>query len=127
MTAPRTEIARITVPYDVQRLSPNLRLHFHERARRTKVARFLARRAWEQAGSPRATGPVRVSLLVRRGRSIDQQNVWCATKSICDGIFCAGLTPDDAPEWVTLGTVTQEPGRQWRGREEVVLIVEALR
>jgi hypothetical protein len=118
--------AVLTVPFDIGRLSPNRRLHHLERARLTRQARTTGRLAWLQAGRPQAPARVRVSMLVRRGRECDQQNLWAAAKGVVDGVFCGALTPDDSPRWVELGAVTQECGGRWKGREEVVFLVETV-
>lgn len=117
----------IVVPFDIGCLSPNRHLHHMERARLTKLARGTARLAWMQAGRPQAPGKVRVSMLVRRGRESDQQNLWSAAKAACDGIFCDALTPDDSPRWVEIGSLKQETGKRWSGnRAEVVFEIEGI-
>lgn len=108
----------------MQRVSPNKRLHHMTRARLNRLARFAGEWGWAQAGRPRATGPVRVTLVLHRGRSIDQANAWAACKGALDGVFVNALTPDDSPRWLRLGEVIQEPGKEWRGRERAVFVVE---
>lgn len=115
---------RITVPFDPHRLSSNQRLHWGERARRTQAVRTAARWAWRQAGEPQMDGPVRVSMLVRRGRPIDADNAVSGSKAARDALFVKGITPDDSPQWVTLGEVSFETGAWWRDRPEVVFTVE---
>ena len=119
------EVIRITVPFDINRCSPNHRLHYLARARLMAAARQAGRLAWMAAGSPQATVPVQVSLVLHRARAIDQGNAWAAAKGAIDGVFVDALTPDDGPKWVTLGSVVQETGRQWKGREECVFVVTA--
>lgn len=121
-----SEAIRITCRFDVNRCSPNLRQHWRVRAKHTKAAREAGRQAWLEAGSPVASGPVRVSLLVRRARKLDQANLWSACKGLLDGVFVGALTPDDGERWVKLGSVTQESGKAWKLREECVLVVEPL-
>jgi hypothetical protein len=119
----------ITVPCDPQRTSPNVLVRTpnpYAKGRRIKRARVMARLAWVAAGKPTSDGPVRVDVLIRRGRILDEQNAWSALKPHMDGIFVDGLTPNDGPAWVTLGTVTQETGKQWRGREEIVFTVQGV-
>lgn len=119
---------RILVHTDIGKLSPNLRIHWQERRRRAKVAAAAAVAAWLAAGSPVADGPVAVSLIIRRGRAMDADNAIASCKAVIDALFRrsrtgAGVTPDDGPRWVHLGDVRQETGGQWRGREEVEVVV----
>lgn len=116
----------ITVPFDAHRLSLNQRLHWRERHRRTQAVKEAARWAWKAAGCPQSPVPVRVSMIVRRGRTIDHDNAITGTKAARDGLFNGAITPNDGPQWLTLGAVTQEVGKQWRGKPEVVFIIEPL-
>jgi Holliday junction resolvase RusA-like endonuclease len=117
---------RITVPFDAHRLSLNQRLHWRERHRRNQAVKEAARFAWMQAGCPRVAGPVRVSMVVRRGRSIDVDNAITGTKAARDALFCHAITEDDNPRFVTLGECRQEVGKAWKERPEVEFIVEPL-
>jgi hypothetical protein len=124
-----SESIRIIVGFDVGRLSPNLRLHPTERRRRQRLAKIAARFAWLQAGSPMVEGAVTVSLIVRRGQSLDANAAWAGFKHVEDGLFCRrlngwGVTPDDSFAWVRYGELRQEIGSDWKGREEVEVIVE---
>ena len=114
----------VTVPVDPSRTSLNQRLHWRQRAERGRYAKGAARMAWRKAGAPRAPGPVRVEVIVRRGRLLDTDNAWTGLKPVCDQLFNSrrdaqgeGITPSDSPAWVEM-TVRQETGKQWRGREE---------
>jgi hypothetical protein len=117
-------VTEITVHYDIRDLSPNLRLHWRARAKRTKQAREVARLAWIQAGKPTTDAPVRVSMIVRRARQMDQANLWSAAKACLDGVFVKAFTPDDGPKWLTLGEVRQESGKAWKERPEVIFIIQ---
>lgn len=117
-------VIRLVVPFNLQRCSPNRRLHHMAKARETRAAREAARCAWVAAGSPRLEGKVRVSVIVRRARPLDQANIWAACKGALDGIFVEGVTPDDGPEFVELGRVQQEVGKAWKGAEQVVFVIE---
>lgn len=122
-------LARITVPWDVQRTSPNQRQHWRQRAKLTKLARDRARLAWAVAGRPQVPAealPVRVSLIVRRARVIDEDNAISGSKALRDGLFNDALTPKDSQQFVKIGSVTFETGREWKGREECIFVVEAL-
>ena len=121
----------IVVPLDINRLSPNARMHHLERARRTKVARAAARLAWTRAGEPVIAGPVEVSLLVRRERTIDRVNALLGWKAAEDGLCNRrkngyGVVEDDSAKFVRYGTVEFETGKRWRGREEVVVFIRPL-
>ena len=113
----------VTVPFDVGRCSPNRRLHWAVRAREVKAARLAARVAWRVAGEPRMTGPVDVSLFIRRGRVVDQDNALASCKALLDGLFNGGITPSDSCEWVRYVDVRQETGTKWRQAPEVVVTV----
>lgn len=121
-------LARITVAWDPMRTSDNRtrRLHWAAKGQLNRTAKSLARAAWLQAGSPVSAGRVRASFIIRRGRAMDPLNAAGGLKSVVDGIFVGALTPDDSAEWLELGGVTVEVGREWAGRNaEVVVIVEA--
>lgn len=119
-----SELCRIIIPWDVNRTSPNRRLHWARRNVLNQSAKLLAFNQWVQAGRPTARDTVRVSVIVRRYRRLDNDNALAGCKPVFDGLFRDAITPDDGPEWVTLGTVTQETGARWLGAEEVEVIVE---
>jgi hypothetical protein len=126
-----SEIARIVVPWDVQRLSPNRRVHFLARAVLVKAARAAAKLAWLDAGSPFMDGPVEVSLIIRRGRPIDPDNALAGAKSILDQLLTiqhggCGMVEDDSAKFVRYAPVQFETGREWIGREEVVVVIRSL-
>lgn len=120
----------IRVPWDVQRTSPNQRKHWRAWARIKKDAQEAARYGWMLAGRPVFTERVRVSIIVRRARVIDQDNAWAACKPLVDQIFNAkrnageGALPDDSQKWLELGSVTLQTGKAWKLRPEVVFVVE---
>jgi hypothetical protein len=121
-----SEPLTITVRFDPHRLSLNQRLHWRERARRNRAVKDVARLAWAQAGRPAFEGPVRVSMLVRRGRQIDSDNAITGTKAARDALFNRAITPDDSPRWVTLGECRQECGKAWKDAPEVVFTIEPI-
>jgi hypothetical protein len=128
-TKTAARVAVITIPGDCGDLSPNKRLHWAQR--RTLVYRWRAAAAHE-AGKIRwrkgAERRVRISWLVRRYLPLDAANVHGSgcLKAIEDGIVEAGLVPDDSPRWVDWGLVTQENGRIWRGKAQVICTIEEL-
>jgi hypothetical protein len=79
--------------------------------------------AWRLAGCPTMTGPVDVSILVRRGRRLDPDNLLASCKSAIDGLFNGAITPVDTERWVRYVSWTQETGREWALRPEVVVRV----
>lgn len=139
-----SELARIVVPWDAERTSENgLPTHRMARAGVIKQARGLAYRAWEAAGKPTFRERVRARAVIRRGQALDPSNLDGSLKSCLDGIFVgllyfvragntrrqvklAGMLPDDSAKWLEWGGTTQEVNPRWRGREEVVVIVEPL-
>lgn len=126
------EALRITVKWDSSKTSANRHRgasigRAREWARFQAEARRAARSAWILAGEPRLDCPVRVSLLVRRGRVMDLGNIVGGCKPLMDGIFTNAVTPDDSPKWVAeLGGVKQIAGKEWKGKEEVVFIIEPI-
>jgi hypothetical protein len=114
----------LKIHYDPQLLSPNLRLHWRQRAKRTQAAREAARLAWLAAGSPVSDAPVVLHAILRRARRIDDDNAWGCLKALRDGVFTDGVTPNDSPAWVSMGTLRQQAEKRWKGREEVIFIIQ---
>jgi hypothetical protein len=115
----------ITVAMDPADTSQNQRLHWAVLARRKKRHQAAALVAWLAAGRPRLRRKVRVSVIVRRGRKMDDDNIIGGLKAARDFLFGGGrITPSDSPEWVEMGTVTQQTGIQWRDRAHVVFVIE---
>lgn len=120
---------RIIVPWDVSRTAENKTRrggHWAQRAKIMRLARETAHFAWAAAGKPVAAGKVRVSVTTRRARVMDVCNIVGGLKPILDGVFVKAMTPDDGPKWLELGAVTQVSAKQWKGREEVELFIEAV-
>lgn len=116
-SAPVLERIVLVVPFDPHRTSPNRRHHWRALAGLKKTFRRATIAAWRMAGSPTVppTAKVRLSFLVRRGRRLDHDNIIASMKSSVDQtIACIGL-PNDGPEHVTIGSVTQETGKRWQG------------
>jgi hypothetical protein len=74
---------------------------------------------------------VRLHALIRRGRRVDDDNMWGALAPVRDALCNSrkdpagwGVTPDDTPQWVKIGSLEQEIGPQWTGKEEVLLVLE---
>lgn len=119
------EPIRIIVTVDPHVNSPNQRRHFHATAKIKATMREAARWAWIGAGKPRATGPVRVTVTVRRGRAIDLDNALAACKPLIDGLFNDAITPDDSMAWIKGYTIRQEVGKRYAGgAAEVEFIAE---
>lgn len=114
----------ITVSCDINRLSPNGRLHWREKASRVKAARTRAYFAWKAADSPRFTTPVTVAIHVQRGRVIDADNALACCKPLIDGIFGGNATPDDSAQWVEFLPITFETGDKFRRRETVTFTIQ---
>lgn len=113
----------ISVAYDINRLSPNGRLHWREKAGRVKSARSMARIAWIRAGKPTWSVPVVVAIHVQRGRVIDADNALACCKPLIDGIFGGNATPDDSAQWVEFQPVTFETGDKFRRKETVAFTI----
>jgi hypothetical protein len=117
-------ILTLLVPFDVQQLSKNQRLHWRERARRVKTAREAARLAWLQAGSPVSEVPLCVALTICRPRALDPTNALSGWYACEDALFNHrangyGITPDDSARWLSYEPVRFATGARWRGRAEV--------
>lgn len=121
------ELCRVTVPWDPNRLNPNRvsRCHWSVPAQRRTGAREAALIGYRQAGCPEINEPVDVLVTVRRGRALDDDNVWAALKAVRDVLFNRALTPSDAPRWVRYLPLVQESAAKWKGREEVLFVVYA--
>lgn len=120
----------IVIRWDVARTADNRTRrggHWSQRARVVKMAREAARLAWLNAGSPTASGKVRLSVICRRARQMDTCNIVGGLKPLIDGVFVNGMTPDDTPKHLELGSVTQETNKRWKGAEEVEFVIEQMR
>lgn len=127
MARPQATIPRrwtLVIPWDAGILAPNRVSHRMQRYRIGALGRRAAGLVWVAAGRPRAQSRVRVDITIRRARALDDDNLVSATKNLRDGVFNAALTPNDSPRWVTIGTITQDIGPQFKGREEVQFDVE---
>lgn len=118
------EICRLVIPLDINEMNPNRRGKLREWIRTKKRHKDTARLAWIAAGKPMSESLVAVSVIVRRGRLLDEDNARAGLKAIFDGLFKRGITPDDSPKWVTLGELTQQVGGEWRYAPEVEIIVK---
>ena len=77
-------------------LTSNQRLHWGERARRTRALRWRATLAYRQAGKPRLEVAHCVATLTYRDqRRRDDHNIMPTLKACVDGVVAAGLLPDD--------------------------------
>lgn len=135
MTTPNTtrpEPVTITIYADVQDFAVNSvsQKTWHMMAQRRKAARGLGKAAWLNAGKPRFDRRVRVDAHVCRstGRLLDEPNIWAALKGFIDGICTKHpttkqprLVPDDNPNWLKCGEITQASSRAQKGRERIEL------
>ena len=77
-------------------LTSNQRLHWGERARRTRALRWRATLAYRAAGKPRLEAAHCVATLTYRDqRRRDDHNIMPTLKACVDGVVAAGLLPDD--------------------------------
>lgn len=113
----------IMVPWDPQLTSPNRRQHFMARARLVREGRENGRLAWLLAERPRATRRITIDAQIYRGASIDDDNAIAGLKCVRDGLCNDALTPDDSARWVRWGSVQVIAGKQYRGREHVILTI----
>lgn len=121
------EPIRIVIQWDISKTSHNQRLHWRERHKRWNAAKVAGYLGWLKAGSPTLRVPVKVSLISRRGRALDAANVADGSKACLDGALVGALLPDDSPRWVReVHVLEQQTGKQWKGREELELVIEPL-
>ena len=121
----------LTIQCDANRTSPNQRMNRWEKSRRQNVLRLATHVARQGLDWPEGNSPVRIDFLVRRGRALDADNIVSGAKVAIDTICNRtkngyGFTPDDSAKWVRLGSVEQEIGKEWKGREQLVLTVTPL-
>lgn len=85
----------------------NDRLHWRERARRTKIIRTLARVIARTELLPVPT-PATITVQVHRPRRTraDAQNASPTLKAACDGLVDAGILPDDDDQHIAAVTYT---------------------
>lgn len=96
------------VPGDVvTALSPNKRLHWAEKNRRTQSWKDRTFLYWLEAGGKPAGGKVKLSFTQyrgTRGRPPDGDNITASVKGVVDGLVGKnGLVRDDGPKYVEIG------------------------
>ena len=98
-------------------LTSNQRLHWGERARRTRALRWRATLAYRQAGKPRMEVAHCVATLTYRDRRRrDDHNLGPTLKALIDGVVAAGLLPDDDHDHLTGPDLrVTEPDREQSG------------
>lgn len=120
-----------TIPGDIVRdLGPNelRRVHWATRGRRVRLWRD---KTWAECllSHPQRhsfPGQVRVSFVIRRGRSVDLDNAAAACKAILDSLVRdLGMLRDDSPAFIPEApAVRLETGKAWRLKPEVVVTIE---
>ena len=116
----------VLVKYDVNRLSPNQRIHWRERSTRNKAAKLMAEWAWRAQGRPGFGAqdcPCWYHIVIFRGRRIDQDNAVAACKAILDGLFHGQILPDDSEKYAKLHGIEQMISKGWKGCEAVQVTV----
>lgn len=117
----------VVIPGDAAELSPNRRLHWRTYANLKKKwrtsARLVGQNLW--GGKEPLDGLMQVSYIIRRARRLDPDNAASsgALKHILDGLVDAGLLVGDTAKHTIRGEVRQETGKQYKGKEEVVVII----
>ena len=94
----------LTIPAPCDWLNSNQRLHWTEKARRTRIWRHAAHGAvLGQHKGARFDVPVRITVTIHKTRAgrYDVANYGVTAKAIVDGLVDAGVIPDDSNEWVT--------------------------
>lgn len=118
------QVCKLILPLDANEMNPNQRRKLRDwirtKARHNKTAWTI----WFEAGRPVAKSPVTVSVTIRRGRLLDEDNARASLKAVFDGLFKNAITPNDSPQWVKLGTLTQEIAARWKLKPEIEIVVE---
>ena len=99
-------------------LTSNQRLHWGERARRTRALRWRATLAYRAAGKPRMEAAhLTARLTYRDRRRRDAHNIMPTLKACVDGVVAAGLLPDDDDTHLTGPDLrVAEPDREKKRR-----------
>ena len=115
----------LVIPGDVVRdLSPNNRLCWQAEMARTKHWRSRVHIEWIAQGRPMLKPPVSVTIIVRRGRKVDDDAPVSACKAVRDGLWGEGcMLPADDARYIASYEVVQETGKQWRQFPEVEIRV----
>lgn len=119
-----SEVCRLIIPVDANEMNPNRRGKLRDWIRTKTRHKNAAYAVWLVADRPRSTSPVTVSVTIRRGRLLDEDNARASLKAVFDGLFKGGITPDDSPQWVKLGTLTQEIAARWKAKPEIEIVVK---
>lgn len=113
----------LTIPAPCDWINANQRLHWAEKARRTKAWRAAAYYAAAQIPRRERTfaGPVHIVCTVHKtkGGRFDAGNLSDTFKACVDGLVDAGVVPDDSNEYVT----GPDP-RAGEKRDEPCVVVE---
>ena len=118
------EICRLIIPVDANDQNPNKRRKLRDWIRAKMAHKNAAHIVWCEAGKPVSLSPVTVSVTIRRGRLLDEDNARASLKACFDGLFKNAITPDDSPKWVKLGTLTQEIAARWKLKPEIEIVVQ---
>lgn len=125
-SAPVPERIILVVPFDLRRLSPNKTHRMHWAVLmglKRGSARFIVA-AYRVAGQPKMAPPVRLTLIVRRGRRIDDDTAISAMKWVRDSLAtCLGYK-SDGPNWMSMGEVRYECGKRWKDAPQFELWIE---
>jgi len=118
------QVCKLILPLDANEMNPNKRRRLRDWISTKTRHKNTAYATWLVADRPRSASPVTVNVTIRRGRLLDEDNARASLKAVFDGLFKGGITPDDSPQWVKLGTLTQEVGKRWKLKPEIEIVVE---
>lgn len=116
---------RIVVPFHVELISSNQRIHWAVKAKRTKTLRVWSGFEARRLGIPRYERAV-VNVWVHPGartRKIDPPNYSDTVKALIDGLVDVRVLPDDTGQHVI--SVTYREGARWP-RTAVEVLVRGL-
>ena len=113
---------------DSQWLTSNQRLHWAEKARRTRFLRTLARLEARRQHINTTTGAVHVLAEIQypgTGRA-DPANVYPTIKALIDGMTDAGVFVDDSSQYVVGPDMRRVAGRPPKGTHTVAIMIEEI-
>lgn len=118
-----SSVATFRIPHALW-MSANDRMHWADKARRTKGLRVLGRTCQELA---KQDGPTHVAAFIgypRAGKA-DPANAAPTVKALVDGCVDAGVFPDDSSEWLIGPTYLRDKASGQAGVHTVRLVLTA--
>lgn len=121
----------IRIPGDIVKdLSPNTRLHWREKAKRVAAWRERGHLAWLSGERREFPGKVSAEITIRRARAVDPDNALSSCKAAIDSLVRREGQPGplrgDTLKDLRIESVEQQTGKEWQGKEEILIYLTAL-